>query len=177
MRDVRLIGAEGEQLGVVPTERALEMAREADLDLVEVAATADPPVCKLLDYGKFKYEQSKREGEARRHQRQQELREVRMKTKIGKHDIDFKTRTARKLLLGGDKVKLSVMFRGRGITHPEIGRALLDRLYAAVSDLAVVERQPTLEGRFMSMIVAPNKALKQTDKVKVEPADQAVASG
>jgi translation initiation factor IF-3 len=176
---VRLIGAEGEPLGIVELARALEMASEADLDLVEIAPTADPPVCKLLDYGKYKYEQSKKDSEARRHQSRVELREVRMKTKIGQHDIDFKTRTARKLLLGGDKVKLSVMFRGREITHPEIGRGLLDRIMGSLGDVAVIERAPMLEGRFMSMIIAPNKALKQADRERprpAAPADAAIAS-
>lgn len=177
---MRLIGAEGEQLGITPLQRALELAQEAGLDLVEIAPTADPPVAKLLDYGKFKYEQAKRDSEARKHQSRVELREVRMKTKIGQHDIDFKTRTARKLLNGGDKVKLSVMFRGREITHPEIGRGLLDRIMQSLGDIAVVERPPMLEGRFMSMIVSPNKALKQSEKAKAEAvaqAEQAVANG
>ncbi|HET9201212.1 MAG TPA: translation initiation factor IF-3 [Dehalococcoidia bacterium] len=180
VREVRLIGAEGEQLGITPLQRALELAQEAGLDLVEIAPTADPPVAKLLDYGKFKYEQAKRDSEARKHQSRVELREVRMKTKIGQHDIDFKTRTARKLLNGGDKVKLSVMFRGREITHPEIGRGLLDRIMQSLGDIAVVERPPMLEGRFMSMIVSPNKALKQSEKAKAEAvaqAEQAVANG
>lgn len=183
---MRLIGAEGEQLGITPVQRAMELAQEAGLDLVEIAPTADPPVAKLLDYGKFKYEQAKRDSEARKHQSRVELREVRMKTKIGQHDIDFKTRTARKLLNGGDKVKLSVMFRGREITHPEIGRGLLDRIMQSLGDAAVVERGPMLEGRFMSMIVAPNKALKQSEKARADAAakseaetgaEQAVANG
>ncbi|MPZ24113.1 MAG: translation initiation factor IF-3 [Dehalococcoidia bacterium] len=183
-REVRLIGANGEQLGIVPTSRALELAREAELDLVEVAPTADPPVCKLLDFGKFKYEQAKRDSEAKRHQKNVELREVRMKTKIGQHDIDFKTRTARKLLLGGDKVKLSVMFRGREITHPEIGRGLLERIIGSLGEIATVERAPMLEGRFMSMIVAPSKSLKAANERpqaegdgESSGVDEAVANG
>ncbi|MEX2239039.1 MAG: translation initiation factor IF-3 [Dehalococcoidia bacterium] len=183
VREVRLIGAEGEQLGITPTPRAMEMAQEQGLDLVEIAPTAEPPVAKLMDYGKFKYEQAKRDSEARKHQSRVELREVRMKTKIGQHDVDFKTRTARKLLLGGDKVKLSVMFRGREITHPEIGRGLLQRIIESLGEIAVVERPPMLEGRFMSMIVSPNKALKQSEQAKAAaaeaaaPADQAVTNG
>jgi len=125
---VRLIRDE-EQLGIVRTDDALRMAEEAGLDLVEVAPTADPPVCRIMDYGKFKYEQSKREKESRKGSKHSELREVRMRVKIDEHDIDFKARTARKLLAEGDKVKVSVMFRAREITHPEIGRELLDRFY------------------------------------------------
>ena len=131
------------------------MARERDLDLVEVAPQAVPPVCRLLDYGKFKYEQAKKEAEARKHQKNVVLREVRMKPKIGQHDIDFKTRTAKKLLEGGDKVKVTVMFRGREITHPEIGRGLLDRVYEQLKDISNIESYPRLEGRFLSMILTP----------------------
>jgi translation initiation factor IF-3 len=131
------------------------MARESGLDLVEVAPNANPPVCRILDYGKFKYEQAKKEREAHKHQKQVQLREVRFKPKIGAHDIDFKTRVVAKLLAGGDKVKVSVMFRGREITHPEIGRELLLRVAANLKDTAVVERQPSMEGRFMNMYLSP----------------------
>ncbi len=131
------------------------MARDAGLDLVEVAPNANPPVCRILDYGKFKYEQAKKEREAHKHQKQVTLREVRFKPKIGEHDIDFKTRVVQKLLDGGDKVKVSVMFRGREITHPEIGRELLNRISGKLKDTALVERQPSMEGRFMNMYLAP----------------------
>lgn len=131
------------------------MAREQGLDLVEVAPNANPPVCRVLDYGKFKYEQAKKERDAHKHQHQAQLREVRFKPKIGAHDIDFKTKVVEKLLRGGDKVKVSVMFRGREITHPEIGRGLLNRVAEHLKDVAVVERQPSMEGRFMNMYLAP----------------------
>lgn len=131
------------------------MARERGLDLVEVAPNANPPVCRILDYGKFKYEQAKKEREAHKHQKQATLREVRFKPKIGTHDVDFKTKVVKKLLEGGDKVKVSVMFRGREITHPEIGRELLLRISGNLKDAAVVERQPSMEGRFMNMYLAP----------------------
>lgn len=140
---------------MIPIIQANEMARERGLDLVEVAPNANPPVCRILDYGKFKYEQAKKEREAHKHQKQATLREVRFKPKIGTHDIDFKTRVVKKLLEGGDKVKVSVMFRGREITHPEIGRELLNRVSANLKDAAVVERQPSMEGRFMNMYLAP----------------------
>lgn len=146
---------EEEQLGIVRTDDALRMAEEAGLDLVEVAPTADPPVCRIMDYGKFKYEQSKREKESRKGSKHSELREVRMRVKIDEHDIDFKARTARKLLAEGDKVKVSVMFRAREITHPEIGRELLDKFYEKIRDVSTLERNPAMEGRMMSIIVTP----------------------
>ena len=150
-----IIDDEGHKLGVTPILQALEMARERGLDLVEVAPNANPPVCRVLDYGKFKYEQAKKEREAHKHQKQATLREVRFKPKIGTHDVDFKTKVVKKLLEGGDKVKVSVMFRGREITHPEIGRELLLRIAGNLKDAAIVERQPSMEGRFMNMYLAP----------------------
>lgn len=133
------------------------MARTANVDLVEVASNASPPVARLMDFGRYKYEQSKKEREAKKHQQNVQLREVRMKPKIDEHDIDFKTRTAAKLLKQGDKVKITVMFRGREITHPQIGRALLERFVTALDELASVEKDPMLEGRHMTIIMAPDK--------------------
>lgn len=150
-----IIDDEGHKLGVTPIQQALEMARDRGLDLVEVAPNANPPVCRVLDYGKFKYEQAKKEREAHKHQKQATLREVRFKPKIGTHDVDFKTKVVKKLLEGGDKVKVSVMFRGREITHPEIGRELLLRISGNLKEHAIVERQPSMEGRFMNMYLAP----------------------
>ena len=126
----------------MPTFEAMNIARDRGLDLVEVAPTANPPVCRILDYGKFKYEQAKKEREAHKHQKQVVLREVRFKPKIGVHDVDFKTRVVQKLLQGGDKVKVSVMFRGREITHPEIGRELLNRVAGNLGGTGMVEKQP-----------------------------------
>ena len=150
-----------DQIGILPIGEALQVALDADLDLVEVAPTADPPVCRIMDYGRFKYEQRKRERESRRSSKHVELREVRMKVKIGQHDLDFKARTALKLLNAGDKVKVSVMFRAREITHPEIGEQLLRRFYEQLSEHATIERQPTMEGRIMSMTLDP--ARRRTD--------------
>ena len=158
VREVRLIDEENQQVGVVPLYEALQMARERGLDLVEVAPNAVPPVCRILDYGKFKYEQSKKEREARKHQHNVVLREIRMKPKIDDHDVDFKTRTVEKLLKEGDKVKVSVMFRGREVTHPQIGRALLDRVYERVKDVGTIEKPASMEGRFMTMILVPGAA-------------------
>jgi translation initiation factor IF-3 len=155
------------------------MAREQGLDLVEVAPNANPPVCRILDYGKFKYEQSKKERDAHKHQRQTQVREVRFKSKIGAHDLDFKAKVIGKLLTAGDKVKVSVLFRGREITHPEIGRELLQRIVAKLTEqgLGQVEKPIGMEGRFMTMIVAPTPQ-KQIPKPRAprEPRPAATSS-
>jgi len=153
---VRVIRGD-EQLGIMDTREAQRLADEASQDLVEIAPTAQPPVVKIMDYGKFKYEQAKKERESRRGSRQVELREVRMKVKIDTHDRDFKIRTARKLLLDGDKVKVSVMLRARENSHPEVAEELLHKVYAQLDDIADLERPPRLEGRFMSMTLDPAK--------------------
>jgi translation initiation factor IF-3 len=162
------------------------MARQRDVDLVEVAATAMPPVARLMDFGRYKYEQSKKDREAKKHQVKMQLREVRMKPKIDDHDVDFKTRTAAKLLKQGDKVKVTVMFRGREITHPQIGKNLLDRVYGSLESIAVMERVAMLEGRHMTIILAPDKkkiaamaraaaaAAAATGAVPLEEEDEAV---
>jgi translation initiation factor IF-3 len=182
VREVRLIDDEGGQVGVVPAFQALQMARDKGLDLVEVAPNAVPPVCRILDYGKFKYEQSKKEREARKHQHNVVLREIRMKPKIDDHDVDFKTRTVEKLLKEGDKVKVTVMFRGREVTHPQIGRALLDRIFERVKDVGVLEKPAMMEGRHMTMILAPGaaKPVKESredrrDRERTEAARQVAA--
>jgi len=166
--EVRLIDENGAQVGVVRTAEAIAMARERQVDLVEVAPQASPPVARLMDYGRYKYEQSKKDREARKHQQNVQLREVRMKPKIDEHDIDFKTRTAAKLLKQGDKVKVTVMFRGREITHPQIGKNLLDRVLRSLDAIALLEKDPSLEGRHMTMILAP-------DKKKIAAAKRAAA--
>jgi len=171
---VRLIDEEGRQVGVVRTVEAIAMARERDVDLVEVAAQASPPVARLMDFGRFKYEQSKKEREAKKHQVNVQLREVRMKPKIDDHDVDFKTRTAAKLLKQGDKVKVTVMFRGREITHPQIGKNLLDRVVGRLEDIALIEKDAMLEGRHMTIILAPDK---KKMAAKVRAAAAAAAAG
>ena len=150
----------GGQLGVLPIEQALRIARERGLDLVEVAPTAQPPVVRILDYGKFKYEQSKKENEGRKKQKSSGLREVKVRPNIGKHDRDFKIRTAAKLLREGDKVKITVQFRGREITHPEIGRERIKEMIAALEADGVpvtVEKPVSMEGRFMNVILVEDK--------------------
>ena len=158
------MGEKGEQLGVMPLFQAREVAEKQNLDLVEVAATAVPPVCRLLDYGRYKYEQSKREREARKSQKISLLREVRLRPKIGNHDFEAKARIARKLLEGGDKVKVTILFRGREITHPEIGRRLLQRMAESLKEIGSVEGQPMMEGRRMNVVVSP-VAARSTKKV------------
>ena len=160
VREVRVIGDDGEQLGVMPTEQAIQTARDKGLDLVEVASSAKPPVVRILDYGRFKYEQSKRESEGRKKQARVVLREVKISPNIGKHDMDFKTRTAAKLLRQGDKVKITVMFRGREITHPNIGRQRITTMMEQLESDGLplnVEKNISMEGRFMSVIVAEDK--------------------
>jgi len=159
-REVRLVGEKGEQLGIMPLYQALEIARRDNLDLVEVAATATPPVCRLLDYGKYKYEQDKKEREARRSQKISLLREVRLRPKIGDHDFEAKARLVRKLLDEGDKVNVTVLFRGREITHPEIGLRLLQRMKESLEEVASVDRQPSLDGKRMSIILSSSVAYK-----------------
>jgi translation initiation factor IF-3 len=157
IREVRLIDDEGRQIGIIPTREALDMAREKGLDLVEVAPNAVPPVCRLMDYGKFRYEQSRKERDSRRHQHVIRLKEVRVEPKIGKADLETKGRQAARFLDGGDKVKLTVLFRGRSITHPELGRDLLDQLGVYLQDHGTVEQTPRMEGRTMTMYMAPSK--------------------
>ncbi len=154
-KEVRLVGEKGEQLGVMPLYQAREVAKSHGLDLVEVAATAVPPVCRLLDYGKYKYEQAKKERESRRGQKIALLRQVRLRPKIGVHDFESKVRLTRKLLGGGDKVKVTVMFRGREITHPEIGWKLLQRMSESLKEVAGVEGRPLMDGRSVNIVLSP----------------------
>jgi translation initiation factor IF-3 len=149
----------------MPVLQARELAKKANLDLVEVAPTSVPPVCRLLDYGKFKYEQQKKEQQARKGQKALQQREIRLRPKIGAHDFNAKAKTARKLLADGAKVKVTLMFRGREITHPELGWKVLQRMAETLSDVAAPERQPVMEGRRMDIIMAPAAA---KPKVKVE---------
>ncbi|MFC2022236.1 translation initiation factor IF-3 [Chloroflexota bacterium] len=165
--EVRVVGEKGEQLGVMPLEQAREVAKNRNLDLVEVAATAVPPVCRVLDYGKYKYEQAKKEREARKSQKISLLREVRLRPKIGDHDFEAKARIARKLLDGGDKVKVTIMFRGREITHPDIGWRLLQRMAEALKEVASVDGQPLMVGRRMNVVLS-QVAAQKTKKVKEE---------
>ena len=152
---MRVISPDGEQLGIIPIEQALSVAEEQGLDLVEVAPLARPPVCRIMDYGKFKYEEQRKAREARKKQHHVQIKEVKMRPGIEDHDFDFKTRHARRFLEEGNKVKLTMMFRGRQMAHPEIGRQVLDRVSEMLSDVAKVEASPTMEARAMTMVLAP----------------------
>jgi len=155
VREVRLIDENGNQVGIVPTREALDRARSVGLDLIEIAPTADPPVCRITDYGKYKYEKSKKEREAHKKQRATELKGIRMRPRTDEHDYLFKLRNTRRFLQAGDKIKATVIFRSREITHPEFGRDSLERLARDTADIAVVEKPPSLEGRTMTMILSP----------------------
>ena len=152
---VRVIATDGEQLGILPIERALEIAEEQGLDLVEVAPLARPPVCRIMDYGKFKYEEQRKAREARKKQHHVQIKEVKMRPGIEDHDFDFKTRHARRFLEEGNKVKLTMMFRGRQMAHPELGRQVLDKVSGMLSDISKVEMHPQMEGRSMTMVLTP----------------------
>jgi len=165
-QEVRLVGEKGEQLGIMPLSQAQETARKHSLDLVEVAPTSAPPVCRLLDYGKYKYEQAKKEQEARKSQKVSLLKEVRLRPKIGNHDFEAKARLAKKLLADGAKVKVTLMFRGREITHPEIGWKLLQRMSESLKEESSLERQPVMDGRRMNIILAPVPKTKIKEEIK-----------
>lgn len=171
MPQVRVIADDGAQLGIMTTYDALRMARERGLDLIEVSPTAAPPVCRLSDYGRLKYEQSKKDREARKKAHTMELKEVKLRPKIDEHDYQVKFRTAERLLFGGDKVKVTIMFRGREITYAHQGRALLDRIAKDIARFAIVEREARIEGRNMFMILSPRQdVIAAESRAKVEPA-------
>ena len=153
--EIRLIGAEGENIGVVTPARAMALAEEAGLDLVEISPNAEPPVCKIMDFGKFKYEQQKRESEARKKQKVIEVKEVKLRPGTDDHDFERKIRDAIKFLEGGDKVKITLRFRGREMAHQNLGRDLLDRVAEEVKDIGKIENMPKLEGRQMVMMIGP----------------------
>lgn len=156
-KEVRVVDAEGNQLGVLSVREALRIADEKQLDLVEVAPQAKPPVCRIMDYGKYRYEQSKREKEARKNQHIISVKEVKLRPNIEDHDFEVKAKNAVRFLKDGNKVKATIMFRGRQIVYPDLGKKLLIRLAEQVADLANVERRPKLEGRNMIMILAPKQ--------------------
>ena len=155
VKEVRLIGSDGSQLGVTPTEQALNLAREEGFDLVEVAPNEKPPVCRIMDYGKFKYAQSKRVHDAKRKQKQLLVKEMKMRPKTDEHDYQFKVKHVRRFLSEGNKAKITIMFRGRELSHPDLGRKILDRLIEDLSDASIVEQEPKREGRNMTMLLGP----------------------
>jgi translation initiation factor IF-3 len=172
---VRLIGAEGEQLGILEISEALKRAQEADLDLVEVAPGSKPPVTRLLDYSKYKYEQEQKQKQARKHQTQVNVREIKLRPKIANHDYETKRGHVLRFLRDQNKVKITIMFRGREQAHPERGRALLQRLFEDLEGLATIESHPLQEGRNMSMMLAPSK--EAVAEAKKDEADEAGETG
>ena len=173
MPEVRLVGEDGKQIGVVKTAEALAYAQERDLDLVEVAPEARPPVCRVLDYSKYKYEQAQKLKAARKHQQQITIREIKFRPKIAQNDYDTKKGHVRRFLKGKDRVKVTIMFRGREVTHPERGTALLQRLAEELADVGVVEQTPLQDGRNMTMMLAPSKAaLAAAEKDQGKPGEE-----
>jgi translation initiation factor IF-3 len=152
-----LIDAKGQQLGIIKTSEALAIAKEQEVDLVEVAPNAKPPVCRLMDYGKFLYEAQKRERGARKTQTKVEIKEIRLRPKTGEHDINYKVRDARRFLKRGAKVKVRIRFRGREVTHPEVARDLMARIADDLSDVSIIEKRPSMEGMTMLMILSPDE--------------------
>ena len=153
--EVRLVGIDGDQLGVKSIAEALSISAKHNTDLVEVAPKAKPPVCRLMDYGKFLYEAQKKEKDARKSQTKVEIKEIRLRPKTGDHDINYKVKNARKFLTNGSKVKVRVRFRGREVTHPEVARGLMLRISSALGDVAIIEKRPSMEGMTMLMILGP----------------------
>ncbi len=169
-REVRVVGSDGGQLGVMPLEAALEQARTEGLDLVEISPMASPPVCKIMDYGKFKYEEKKKAAEAKRAQVTVLLKEVKLRPKTEEHDYEFKVRNTRRFIEDGNKAKVVIQFRGREITHKEQGTAILDDVAKDLKDVAIVEQAPRMEGRLMFMILAPTPKVAQKARELVRQA-------
>lgn len=158
---MRLIGPQNENIGVVPIQKALQIAREAELDLVEVAPNSEPPVCRVMDFGKFLYERTKKEKEARKAQTKIEIKEIRLRPKTNEHHRGFKTRDARRWLSEGNKVKVTIRFRGREITYPEIALEDLKEIAEELADISTIEQAPNMEGRTMGMVLAPSRPAKK----------------
>lgn len=166
-----MIGPQNENFGVVPIQRALQIARDAELDLVEVSPNSEPPVCRVLDFGKFLYERTKKEREAKKSQTKIEVKEIRLRPKTNEHHRGFKTRDARRWLLEGNKVKVTIRFRGREITYPEIALEDLKEIAEDLVDVAVIEQAPNIEGRTMGMVLAPSKPGKKKPAEAEKPAE------
>lgn len=162
-KEVRVVAPDGEQIGVKKLNEALWLAEQLDLDLVEVAPNAKPPVCRLMDYGRYKYEQSVKEREARKKQTRTQIKELRMRVRIGEHDFEIASRKAQEFLEDHDKVKVTIRFRGRERERPEFGRELMDRLADELSDYGEIEQSPKIEGGSMTMVLAPKKRAKTSD--------------
>jgi len=171
-KTVRVIGPESNQMGIMLLEQARMKAQELELDLVEVAPTAQPPVCKIMDYGKYLYQEQKREHQAHKHAHASEMKEVKLKTRIGKHDLEIKVNHAKEFLAAGHRVKFTMVFKGREITHLEIGDQILREIVTMLVDTGKVERHPYREGRSMGLIIAPKNALSDKPKPPAPKADK-----
>jgi translation initiation factor IF-3 len=175
VREVRVIDETGEQLGIMPPAQAIALAKQRGLDLVEVAATATPPVCRITDYGKYQYNEQKRQRQARKHQKIIEVKEVKFRPKVDQHDYDFKKRNIERFLTDGDKVKAVIFFRGREIAHPEIGRRILERLIQELNEIAIAESLPRMEGNQMHTILTGRPGIKKAAAEKAQASDGAGA--
>ena len=171
--EIRVIGAEGDQLGVMTPEDAIARAEEAGLDLVEVAPGSRPPVCRIMDYGKYKYEQQKKKKAGKSKGHAASLKEVKLRPRTDQHDLDFKLKNARRFLMDGDKVKVTVMYRGREMVHRDIGRKQLDKVVELLGPIAAVENPPRMEGRFLSMILVPNREAIEAERKAEQEAEKA----
>ncbi len=171
MPEVRLIGPNNENIGVVPIETALRIAREAERDLVEVAPTAVPPVCRVMDFGKFLYEREKKDREAKKAQTKIEVKEIRLRPKTNEHHRGFKTRDARRWLLEGNKVRVTIRFRGREITYPELALEDLKEIAEELADVGAIEAAPAIEGKVMTMVLAPSKPGKKKPEAEIRPVE------
>lgn len=172
MREIRVIDDAGEQLGIMPPPQALTIARQKGLDLVEISPTAVPPVCRIMDYGKYQYQEQKRTREAKKHQKVIEVKEIKFRPKVDEHDYQFKKKHIERFLAEGDKVKATIFFRGRENAHPEIGQRILERLVADLSDVAITEANPQKEGNQLHTILAPRPGLKRAAPAR-RPTDHA----
>ena len=171
MPEVRVIGGDGSQIGILPTHEALRMAEDQGLDLVEVSPRAIPPVCRIMDFGRFKYQESKKEKASRKHQSTVVLKEVKFRPKTDTHDLDFKLKHIRRFLSEGNKVRLMIVFRGREIVHPETGQAVLDVVSKEVAEISVIEQKPSMEGRRMVMVLGPRTGvIRPSPAAQVQPA-------
>ena len=168
VRDVRVIDETGQQLGIMPPPQALAIARQKGLDLVEISPTAVPPVCRIMDFGKYQYQEQKRSREAKKHQRVIEVKEIKFRPKVDEHDYDFKKKHIERFLSEGDKVKATIFFRGREMAHPEIGRRILERLIADLGEQAVAETMPRMEGNQMHVILSQKAGRKTASKPKAQ---------
>ena len=161
MREVRVIDDTGQQLGIMPPQQALVIAKQKGLDLVEISPTASPPVCRIMDFGKYQYQEQKRAREAKKHQKVIEVKEIKFRPKVDEHDYQFKKKHIERFLEDGDKVKATIFFRGREMAHPDIGRRILDRLMADLGEIAVTEQEPMKEGNQLHTILAPRPGARR----------------